>query len=107
MKKKKLKIGILITTTNDKIKRVEKELLPQLKSADEIIISHQIFDNKTKPSKNLSKGKIRYFYTYSKGLSKNRNNALKNSKADISKLHACTYEMIAKILCAALMHMCA
>ena len=87
MKSDKITVGILITTTNQGIKRVKEELLPQLSSADEIIISHQIFDEKTKPEKNLTKGNIRYFHLKEKGLSKNRNNALKHSKSDIC--HIC------------------
>jgi hypothetical protein len=44
MTEKKLSLGILIVTMNGGIKRVKKELLPQLKNVDEIIISHQITD---------------------------------------------------------------
>ena len=85
--KKNLTLGILITTTNKNIERVKKELLPQLKNVDEVIISHQVFDGETEPERNLNKKNVKYFYMYDKGLSKNRNNALKYSKADIC--HIC------------------
>ncbi len=92
---KELTLGILITTTNENIERIKKELLSELiknKSIDEVVISHQIFDKVTKPQKYLTKGKVKYFYMYDKGLSKNRNNALKHSKADIC--HICDDDLI-------------
>lgn len=67
---------------NQGINRVKKELLPQLKNC-EVIISHQITDNKTKPEKKSMGKNVKYFYMYDKGLSKNRNNALKNATGDI------------------------
>jgi uncharacterized protein YbcC (UPF0753/DUF2309 family) len=85
-KEPNLTLGILITTCNENIKKVKKSLLPKLiknKGVDEIIISHQIFDNKTKFEKTLTKGKIKYFHMFKKGVSKNRNNCIKNSKSDI------------------------
>jgi len=82
--KNKPTVGILITTMNDWINRVKKELLPQLKDADEIIISHQITDKNIKPEQKNSFGeKIKYYYMFDKWLSKNRNNALKHATADI------------------------
>jgi hypothetical protein len=95
MKTNNLTLGILITTCNENIKRVKKDLVPNLiknKNIDEIIISHQIFDKITKPEKNLTKGKVKYFYMFEKGLSKNRNNCLKNSKSDIC--HICDDDLI-------------
>jgi glycosyltransferase involved in cell wall biosynthesis len=95
MKTNNFTLGILITTCNENIKRVKKDLVPNLiknKNIDEIIISHQIFDKITKPEKNLTKGKVKYFYMFEKGLSKNRNNCLKNSKSDIC--HICDDDLI-------------
>ena len=94
-KNKKLTLGILITTCNSNIKRVKKELLPKLikdNEIDEVIISHQIFDKNIKPEKELIKGKIKYFYMFKKGLSKNRNNGIKNSKSDIC--HICDDDLV-------------
>lgn len=80
-------LGILITTMNDGINRVVSELLPQLKKVDEIIISHQITDNITQPYKDSLPPRVKYVYMFEGGLSKNRNNALKYSTADIC--HIC------------------
>lgn len=68
---------------NDWIERVKKELLPQLKNVDEIIISHQITDSYIKPETIDFWENINYVFMFEKWLSKNRNNALKNSKSDI------------------------
>ena len=68
---------------NEWIDRVVNELLPQLKDADEIIISHQITDKKISPITIELWKNIFYTYMTERGLSKNRNNALKKSKADI------------------------
>ena len=90
-----LTLGILITTCNENIKKVKKNLLPKLiknKGVDEIIISHQIFDKKTTPEKNLTKGKIKYFHIFNNGVSKNRNNCLKYSTIDIC--HICDDDII-------------
>ena len=90
-----LTLGILITTCNENIKKVKKNLLPKLiknKGVDEIIISHQIFDEKTKPEKNLTKGKVKYLFLKNKGVSKNRNNCLKYSTSDIC--HICDDDVI-------------
>lgn len=65
---------------NDDIFKVLDELVPQIKSS-EIIISHQITSS-MKPLTNLP-GNIKYFYMFEKGLSKNRNNALKHATGDI------------------------
>jgi hypothetical protein len=84
---KKLTFWVFITTMNDWIDRVLKELLPQLKNVDEVIISHQITDNKIKPKEWKLWKNIKYFFMFEKWLSKNRNNALKNSTTDIC--HIC------------------
>ena len=42
--------------------------------------------------KKLTKGKIKYFYMFNKGISKNRNNCLKNSKSEIC--HICDDDLI-------------
>lgn len=76
-------LWILITTMNSWIERVKKELLPQLKWVDEIIISHQITDNNIIPETLNLWEKVKYVYMFSSWLSKNRNNALKNSSSDI------------------------
>ncbi|MFW5704360.1 MAG: glycosyltransferase [Nanoarchaeota archaeon] len=79
-----MKISILITTMNDKIKKVKKELLPQLKKKNvEVIISHQITESNIKPEINSLGVNVKYFFMYDKGLSKNRNNALKYASGDI------------------------
>ncbi len=80
---KTIKITILITTLNDGIERVIKNLLPQLKDVYEIIISHQITDKNISPYLEELASNIRYKYIYDKGLSKNRNNALKFASGDI------------------------
>ncbi|MBS9775345.1 glycosyltransferase [Candidatus Gracilibacteria bacterium] len=79
----KLTLGVLITTMNNGIKRVKKELLPQLKDVDEVIISHQITDENISPEKENLGENIKYVFMREKGLSKNRNNALKYATADI------------------------
>lgn len=85
--KSDLSIAILITTMNAGIQRVIAELLPQLllqlESADEIIISHQITDPDFQNQERDFPDKVRYFSMQEKGLSKNRNNALKQAKADL------------------------
>jgi len=59
-----LTLWILITTINSWIDRVKKELIPQLKNVDEIIISHQITDKNIKPEKEFLWEKVKYFYMY-------------------------------------------
>lgn len=81
--KNNLTLSVLITTMNDWIYRVKSELLNQLKYVDEVIISHQITDNNIKPEKEKLWENVKYFYMNEKWLSKNRNNALKNSTWDI------------------------
>ena len=88
---KELTLWIIITTMNNWIKRVKKELLPQLKNVDEIIISHQIIDKNIIPEKieELKKyhKNIKYSVLNEKWLSKNRNNWLKLAQSDI--IHIC------------------
>ena len=89
--KSNITLWILITTMNNGINRVKKELLSQLKNVDEIIISHQITDKNIIPE-NIEEIKkyhknIKYVYMNEKWLSKNRNNALKYSNTDIC--HIC------------------
>ncbi|MDR3168436.1 MAG: glycosyltransferase family 2 protein [Candidatus Peribacteria bacterium] len=86
MNEKKLTLGILINTMNEGIERVKEKLLPQLTHVDEIIISHQITDERTPEKEKLGK-KVKYVYMYDKGLCKNRNNLLKHATADIC--HIC------------------
>jgi len=76
-------LWVLITTMNEWIERVKKELIPQLKNVDEVIISHQITDKNIKPKIEKLWEKVKYFYMSESWLSKNRNNALKNCKTDI------------------------
>ncbi|MFT4244723.1 MAG: glycosyltransferase family 2 protein [Candidatus Woesearchaeota archaeon] len=76
-----MKISVLVTTMNNGIERVLKELVPQLVNC-EIIISHQITDKTIKPLTKIPK-KVVYTYMHNKGLSKNRNNALKYATGDI------------------------
>ena len=61
-------------------------MLPQLSEVEEIVISHQIFDNETKPSKFTDK-RIKYIVSYDPGVAKNRNIAIKESTSDI--VHIC------------------
>lgn len=76
-------LAILITTMNNGIKRVVEEVLPQIQEADQIIISHQITDPNYQDKKyELPKNTI-YLSMHEKGLSKNRNNALKAATSDI------------------------
>jgi glycosyltransferase involved in cell wall biosynthesis len=77
---KKNKISVLVTTMDDNIGRVIEDLVPQLKNC-EISISHQI-TNKKKYNYEFSKNVV-YHSMRKKGLSKNRNNALKFAKSDI------------------------
>ncbi|MBA2862111.1 glycosyltransferase family 2 protein [Methanococcus maripaludis] len=79
---KKLKLCVLITTMNENIKRVKEELLPQLKNC-EVVISHQITNGSIKPYNEILGNNVKYVYMYDKGLSKNRNNALKHATGDI------------------------
>jgi RNase H-fold protein (predicted Holliday junction resolvase) len=68
---KNLSLSILITTINENILKVKKTLLPKLiknKEVDEIIIAHQIFDNKTKPEKLLTKENVKYLSLFEKGV---------------------------------------
>lgn len=68
---------------NQGIERVTSELLPQLHEADQVIISHQITDpNYNTPNIQFASNTI-YLTMHEKGLSKNRNNALKAASADI------------------------
>jgi len=89
--KKELTLWILITTMNEWINRVKKELLKQLKNVDEIVISHQITNKNIIPEKLESLKKyhknIKYTFMNEKWLSKNRNNAFKYSTTDIC--HIC------------------
>lgn len=80
---KKLKLSILITTMNDWIYRVIDDLIPQFSWVYEIIVSHQITTKDIKPIKINLWENVKYFYMFEKWLSKNRNNALKNSTWDI------------------------
>lgn len=75
-----MKLSILVTTMNEDINKVLQELVPQIKKS-EVIISHQITDG-SKPLKKIPKG-VKYYYMYEKGLSKNRNNALKHATGDV------------------------
>lgn len=84
--KEKASFGVLILTINNNIERVKRDLLPQLSKVEEIVISHQIFDNKTKPSKFTDK-RIKYIVSYEPGVAKNRNIAIKESTSDI--VHIC------------------
>lgn len=83
MKNKTPTLWILITTMNNWIVRVKQELLPQLKNVDEVIISHQITDKNIIPESKELWSHIKYYHLHNKGLSKNRNNAIKHSTADI------------------------
>lgn len=85
-KHKDMSFWVLILTINTNIERVKQELLPQLWHIQEIIISHQIFDGKTKPSSFTDK-RIVYIPTFEKWVSKNRNIAMKYTKSDI--VHIC------------------
>lgn len=59
--KNNLTLSVLITTMNENIFRVERELLPQLRNIDEIVISHQITDGKEYFLKNFSKN-VKYVF---------------------------------------------
>lgn len=87
MWKNNITLSILITTMNDWIHRVKKELLPQLKEVDEVIISHQITDKNIIPEKDILWENVKYYFMNEKWLSKNRNNALKFATWDIC--HIC------------------
>ncbi len=87
MNNKELTLSILITTMNDWIHRVKKELLPQLNNADEVIISHQITDKNIKPENKPLWKNVKYFFMHDKWVSKNRNNAIKHATWDIC--HIC------------------
>lgn len=76
-------LWVLITTMNDWIYRVKKELLPQLINVDEVIISHQITDWSILPESNTLWDNVKYFCMFEKWLSKNRNNAISKSTTDI------------------------
>ena len=85
--KDNLTLWVLITTMNSWIYRVKKDLLPQLQGVDEVIISHQITNNFTKPEEKKLWENVKYFFMKEKGLSKNRNNTLEKSTTDIC--HIC------------------
>lgn len=87
MWKNNITLSVLITTMNEWIHRVKKELLPQLKEVDEVIISHQITDTNIIPENNILWDNIKYYVMNEKWLSKNRNNALKFATWDIC--HIC------------------
>lgn len=87
-----MKLSILICTIDEKINLVKKNLLPDLKGVYEIIISHQITKKELKPEKEFLEKNISYFYYYEKGLSKNRNNALKKATWDFC--HICDDDLI-------------
>lgn len=76
---KDIQISVLITTMDDRITVVIKNLLPQLTSVYEVIISHQITDKKYHIHDIVFPDNVRYIYDYSVGLSKNRNNALEKA----------------------------
>ncbi len=80
-------LAILITTMNNWIERVKKELLPQLKNVDEVIISHQITEKNISPETERLWENVKYVFMREKWLSKNRNNALQYATADIC--HIC------------------
>ncbi len=85
--KNELTLAVLITTMNEWIERVKKELIPQLKNVDEVIISHQITDKNILPEKEELWKNVKYVFMREKWLSKNRNNALKYANSDIC--HIC------------------
>lgn len=76
-------ISILITTLDEGIFWVIQKLLPQLKDADEIIISHQITKSKIENIPEFFPKNTKYISLQWKGLSKNRNHALKYATGDI------------------------
>ncbi|MBA2846973.1 glycosyltransferase involved in cell wall biosynthesis [Methanococcus maripaludis] len=79
---KKLELCVLITTMNENITRVKEELLPRLKECN-VVISHQITQDHINPEIALFGKNVIYHYLFDKGLSKNRNNAIKYAKGDI------------------------
>jgi GT2 family glycosyltransferase len=79
--KKELKLGLMITTMNEEISKTKKYFLKYNKECI-ISISHQITNKKIKPEK-INLNNISYSYMFEKGLSKNRNNALKYLDSDI------------------------
>lgn len=85
--KNNIKLSIIIPTFNEKIERVKKELLPQLKDVYEVVISHQITNPSIIPETENLWHNVKYIYMYDKWLSKNRNNAIKHATWDIC--HIC------------------
>jgi glycosyltransferase involved in cell wall biosynthesis len=78
-----MKLNILISTMDERINNVYKILLPP-KSDVTYIISHQYLDEKYNYTpENLFRDDVFIFKYKGKGLSKNRNNALKHSDGDI------------------------
>ena len=89
-------LGIIITTTNRNIERVKNLLLPQLSEADEVIVSHQIFEDGVTPETLSDMRKfhphVQYSVLYSQWISKNRNNGIRLLTADIG--HLCDDDLL-------------
>lgn len=76
-------LSILITTMNENIQKVKQNLLPSIRHVDQIVISHQITNEKILPEKGQLWNNIFYTYAKEKGLSRNRNLALAYATGDI------------------------
>ena len=79
---KENRLGVLLATFNEGIYNVQDKMLPQLKNCD-VFISHQVTDDKY-IQKNIANKNVRYDVLHSVGLSKNRNNCLKNMQNEIN-----------------------
>lgn len=80
------KLSILITTMDDRIDHVISNMVPKYSNC-EIVISHQITHENIQPKlKSDFPNNCVYVYMYDKGLSKNRNNAIKYATGDICVL---------------------
>lgn len=76
-------LSILITTMNEWIERVKKELLPQLEEVDEVIISHQITRSDILPEIKRLWDNVKYYTLHSRWVSINRNNTLQYATSTI------------------------
>lgn len=76
-----MKLSVLITVLNEQIYDVVERLVPQIKSS-QVVISHQITKSGVRPLESVPKG-VKYCYMFERGLSRNRNNAIKFATGDV------------------------
>lgn len=87
-------LSILLTTIDSGIEKVISNMLAQFSQFDEIIVSHQITDEKWIQNNCTWPKNVKYIYEYSQWLSRNRNHALSHASSDIC--YICDDDIILK-----------